>query len=266
VDCVSTTTCWAVGANGVIRVTTDGGASWTGQASGVGTRLRGLSCLDASRCRAAGDGGVIRVTTDGGANWAGQASGTTQTIRSVFMVDGTTGMYAGDGAQVRRTTDGGANWTLQSLPTAAYQSVSCIDTANCLVVSDLGAVLMTHDGGATWGEQASRYVELEPVTPTLPVSPAVGSVVARIVFRTTTLPGAGTRFLLEASADDGVNWHTFDLTTPAAANADVTDSIDLTSLGFTPATRAETLRLRVAAIPQGGALTAQIDLAHVDVN
>jgi len=152
------------------------------------------------------------------------------------------------------------------VPAAAYQSASCIDANNCLIVSDLGTVLVTKDGGTSWGEQTSRFVETAPLTSTLATGEVVSSVVARVRFRTTAVPGAGTRFILMASADGGTNWGTFDLTTPTAANTDVTQTVDLASLGFTPATRAQTIRLRFAAVPQVGALAVQLDLLHVDVN
>ena len=133
-------------------------------------------------------------------------------------------------------------------------------------MSDLGTVLETIDGGTNWGEQASRYIEFTPLTVNLATGGAVSSVSAKFVFRTTTVPGAGTRFILLASADAGANWSTYDLPTPAAANTDVTTTVSLNSLGFTPTTRAQTIKLRFAAVPQGGALTVQIDLAHLDVN
>lgn len=266
VDCVSTTVCWAVGGAGVIVKTTNGGTTWAAQTSGIGTRLRSLSCLDTSVCWAAGDSGVIVKTANGGSAWSGVASGTTQILRSVFMVTGTLVYVTGDGTTVRKTSDGGVSWAAQTVPTAAYQSASCISATQCLIVSDLGVVLQTVDGGATWGEQASRYVEFTPLTVNLATGGAVSNVSAKFVYRTTTVPGAGTRFILLASSDAGANWSTFDLTTPTAANTDATATVNLASLGFAPTSRAQNIKFRFAAVPQGGALTVQIDLAHLDVN
>jgi photosystem II stability/assembly factor-like uncharacterized protein len=266
IDCVSASTCWAVASGGGIIKTINGGTTWTVQTSGTTNRLRSISCLDANTCWAAGDAGTIRATTNGGTNWNAVTSGTTQIVRSVLVVSASVVYVAGDATTVRKTTNGGTSWTAQTPPTAAYQSISCISANDCLIVSDLGTVLKTTDGGASWGEQASRYVELTPLTVNLATGGAVSNVSAKFVYRTTTIPGAGTRFILLASADSGANWSTYDLATPAAANTDVTVNTSLNSLGFTPSTRAQAIKLRFAAVPQGGALTVQVDLAHVDVN
>ena len=109
-------------------------------------------------------------------------------------------------------------------------------------------------------------MELTPLTPTFPGGGTVSTVVARLVYRSTTVPGAGSRFVLLASADAGVSWTPFTLTVPTAANTDVTSSIDISSLGFTPTTRAQNIRLRLSVMPKGGTLVTQVDLVHLDVN
>ena len=264
VECVSATTCWIVGAGGVIRKTVNGGTTWTAQTSGVATRLLGLSCISTTQCWATGDGGVIRTTTDGGTTWTAQTSGTTQSIWRIQMLSTTAGFYSGGAGQVRTTANGGAGWTLLTVPTAAYYGLSCADATRCIIVSDAPSIALTSDGGTTWGEGAASYVELTPVTPTLPPGGTVSSVVARLVYRTTT-GGANSRFVLLASADAGVTWTPFTLSGTTAANTDVTDSIDITSLGFSPATRAQNIGLRLVVMPKG-TLVTQVDLVHLDIN
>ncbi len=265
VDCVSATTCWIVGAGGVILKTTNGGTTWTAQTSGVATRLLGLSCVSVTQCWATGDSGVILKTTNGGTTWSAQTSGTTQSIWRVQMLSTTAGFYSGGGGQVRKTIDGGTTWTLLTVASANYYGLSCSDANRCIIVSDAPSIVLTADGGTTWAEDAAGYVEFTPVTPTLPPG-TVSSVVARFVYRTTTVPGAGSRFVLLASADAGATWTSFTLAATTAANTDVTNSVDLSSLGFSPATRAQNIRLRLAVMPKGGTLTTQVDLVHVDIN
>jgi photosystem II stability/assembly factor-like uncharacterized protein len=266
VDCVSATTCWVVGAGGVILKTINGGTTWTAQTSGVTTRLLGLWCISTTQCWATGDSGVIRTTTNGGTTWTAQTSGTTQSIWRIRMLSTTVGFYSGSAGQVRTTADGGANWTLLTVPTANYYGLSCADATHCIIVSDAPSILLTADGGTSWGEGSAGYVEFTPVTPTLPPGGTVSSVVARLVYRSTTVPGAGSRFVLLASADAGVTWTPFTLAGTTVANTDVTNSIDLSSLGFTPATRAQNIRLRLVVMPKGGTLVTQVDLVHLDIN
>lgn len=266
VDCASSTNCVAVGRRGFTARTVDGGTNWSAQQLAGRPQLQGLSCIDTSNCWAVSSVGGVYRTTDGGVTWTAGASGTVQPLWGIEMVNATTGYLTGAGAQVRKTTDGGATWTALTVPSGIYYGISCYDASNCMTVTDLGTVLITHDGGQTWAEQVSRYVEMTPVTPTLGSGTTVTSALARVTYRTTAIPGGGTRFVLLASPDNGVNWGTFDLAVPTAANTDVSQTVDIASIGFTPASRATTIKLRFAATPQGTALTTQIDLAHVDIN
>ena len=50
---------WAAGDDSRIIVTSDGGASWTPQASGAGTGINGLCMLDAEHGWALGNWGTI---------------------------------------------------------------------------------------------------------------------------------------------------------------------------------------------------------------
>ena len=266
IDCVSATTCWAVGTAGTILKTTNGGVTWAPQVSGVASQLLGLSCISLTQCWASGDSGVVRTTADGGITWTAQTSGTTQSLWRIQMTSPAIGYTVGTAAAVRKTVDGGVTWTVLTVPNTIYYGLSCADSSRCLIASGAGSVMTTSDGGATWVEGTSSYIELTPVPVTLAPSAAVTSVVARVVHRTTAVPGAGSRFLLLASADGGASWASFDLTAPTAANTDVTASVAITPIGFTPTTRLPTLRLRYAVLPRGGPITTAIDLVHVDVN
>ena len=73
IACPGTTTCFAVGANGTIVATTNGGStSWTVQGSGITTNsLNGIACLSTTNCYAVGatggggSPGTILNTIDG---------------------------------------------------------------------------------------------------------------------------------------------------------------------------------------------------------
>ena len=266
IDCVSTTTCWAVGNAGTIRTTTNGGTVWSAQTSGVATDLLGLACVSATQCWTSGVGGVIRTTANGGTTWTAQTSGTIQSLWRVQMVSALVGYTSGDAGQVRKTVDGGLTWTALTVPNYNFYGLSCSTALRCMLASTSGSLLTTSDGGITFSEATSSYGELTPTAVTLAPGAPVSSVLVRVVHRTTTIPGAGSRFVLLASADSGTTWTSFDLTAPTAANTDVTSSVAITPIGFAPATRLQNIRLRYAVIPRGGPLTTGIDLVHIDVN
>jgi len=60
---------WAVGDNGVIVKSTDGGEHWILQSSGVVSPLRSVYFIDSNTGWAVGDGGIILHTTNGGVSF-----------------------------------------------------------------------------------------------------------------------------------------------------------------------------------------------------
>src|SRR5205823_6532931 len=111
---VDASTGTVVGENGTIVRTTDGGNSWTVQASGTTQTLWAVSFTDATNGTAIGEGGTIVGTTDGGAHWVTQPSGTTLQLRGVSFSDSNNGAAVGEGGTILRTTDSGNSWVPQS--------------------------------------------------------------------------------------------------------------------------------------------------------
>ena len=60
---------WAVGADGVILYTTDGGFSWASQRTRVVATLNGLCVFDRRRAIAVGARGTVLRTLNGGKRW-----------------------------------------------------------------------------------------------------------------------------------------------------------------------------------------------------
>ena len=146
----------AVGANGMIMRTTNGGSTWTSQTSGTGEWLQAVSFSDNNNGVAVGGNGVILKTTNGGANWALQTSGTANTLYSVSFSDANKGTAVGWGSGlILRTTDGGTTWGAQSTD---YQStlygVSFFDANKGVATGEDGYLLTTTNGGTTWTSQA----------------------------------------------------------------------------------------------------------------
>ena len=78
---------WAVGAEGVILATTDGGRTWRPQASGVGDDLFDVKFFaDAREGWAVGSGGTMLHTRDGGRTWADARRVTTHALERLALV------------------------------------------------------------------------------------------------------------------------------------------------------------------------------------
>jgi photosystem II stability/assembly factor-like uncharacterized protein/outer membrane protein OmpA-like peptidoglycan-associated protein len=145
---------WAVGGNGRILHTTDGGSTWLPQESGTENWLYEVTFTDALNGWAVGSQGVILHTANGGTSWAAQTSGTNEDLASVVFVDASNGWAVGGYGVVLHTDNGGTTWTPQVSGTNAWLSgVTFTDASNGWAVGD-GAIRHTTDGGATWTIQS----------------------------------------------------------------------------------------------------------------
>lgn len=127
-DFVDAKTGWAVGANGMIAKTTDGGLTWTSQVSGTTEPLHGVCFWNADIGYAVGEQATILATQNGGASWTPQASGIAPDpniegdnpiLNDVDVVSATEawavrgiGWMPGLASALVHTTDGGQTWML----------------------------------------------------------------------------------------------------------------------------------------------------------
>jgi photosystem II stability/assembly factor-like uncharacterized protein len=87
---------YAVGDTGTILRTTNGGANWVQQTTGVPAKnLKSVHFLDAAVGYAVGDNGTILATADSGRNWAVQTSPVTANLTSIHFT-GTKAYAVGD--------------------------------------------------------------------------------------------------------------------------------------------------------------------------
>jgi photosystem II stability/assembly factor-like uncharacterized protein len=77
---------WAVGGEGVIISTSDGGRNWRPQTSGVGDDLYDVRFFNETEGWAVGRGGALLHTTDGGRNWADAKRATTHALERLFTI------------------------------------------------------------------------------------------------------------------------------------------------------------------------------------
>ena len=97
---------WAVGAEGRVFATRDGGRTWAAQASNVAADLLDVKFLDEYEGWAVGTQGTLLHTTDGGAHWLTVASGTTHALERLYFVGRTRGWAVGFGGTILSYTPG----------------------------------------------------------------------------------------------------------------------------------------------------------------
>ena len=97
----------AVGSNGYLLGTSDGGRSWAQRPSPTTQGLYSAEMPDPQNAWACGAGGTIIASTDAGMTWATQVSGTPVTLRKIWFVDDRQGWAVGDSGVILHTEDGG---------------------------------------------------------------------------------------------------------------------------------------------------------------
>jgi photosystem II stability/assembly factor-like uncharacterized protein len=195
----------AVGTNGKILRSADGGASWSQVAPLDPNDLMGVAFVDATTVVAVGGGSMILRSIDAGQTW--------QDGRS-------TGVFIGDFAQVQfsgligtiqadsqntdlRSTDGGLTWGIAPKPCRAA-AIAFGNSNNTLGVGTDGCTLQSLDSGATWRMTSSSLQ-----------SPTSGSRLTVTAFNKLGVGIAvGEGFpgpIMVRSADYGKSWSKVDL-------------------------------------------------------
>lgn len=198
---VGTSTGWAVGVNGTVLKTADGGSSWTVQDPATHNDLTGVSFATANIGWTVGISGTIKKTVDGGTTWTSQTSGTSANFRWVSFASSNIGVAVGDAGSstvtIRYTSDGGATWrAAATTSTVGLTGVQMVSTTVGWAVGGTGQILKTVDGGATWTVRPS------PTTAGLAsISFAPGGVIGYFVGN-AALPN----WTIYKTTDSGATW------------------------------------------------------------
>ena len=208
---------WAVGDDGVVWHSTDGGKSWDRQKTGTRASLRAVQFLTpytgwvAGRVeRPTGSAGVLLRTTDGGFTWTEAGAVGLPGLNAVQFFDEKTGVVAGDGTSadpsgVFLTRDGGASWAPVAGPRCP--SVLAVDFAS----PDAGFL------GGMWGRFAAlKNGAVAPVPANVPGGRAVRAV--KVVGGQGVMAGDGGMLCTAAAAAAGP-WVSAELPLPPAARA-----------------------------------------------
>jgi photosystem II stability/assembly factor-like uncharacterized protein len=170
---VDAKTGWAVGPNGEILATVDGGKTWSGQYSGP-LRIVGVQFVDDLHGWALAEGGLLR-TVDGGGSW-GPVTG--QSFTTVQFVNSRTGWgisFASHGppsTHLWMTPDGGETWFRREGAGLAADSVCALNEKVIWAAGTgqggRGLVLAkSDDGGVSWADTPIPVPQGEPWTATV---------------------------------------------------------------------------------------------------
>ena len=145
---------WAVGVNGTIIHTSNGGCTWFSQYSSPGMRLQSVFFTCTNKGIAVGKQGIILRTTNGGNNWFLQTSPTNLELRYVQFINANTGTIVGGDSYtpvIMRTTDAGNSWVMQQgCYPIGLKGVFFVDANTGYCSAWLGEIFKTTNAGETW--------------------------------------------------------------------------------------------------------------------
>lgn len=149
----------AVGYNGKILKTTDGGLTWISLNSNTTEYLLEVYFTSKNIGFAIGYNGTILRTSDAGTNWSKINSETSNTLNNLFFSDIKNGWIAGSLGTILKTSDGGLTWDFQnSMTSNNLLGVTFLDSLDGFAVGlDYGNILKTTDGGVNWTENYSGF-------------------------------------------------------------------------------------------------------------
>ncbi len=140
---------WAVGSEGTILKTTDGGEIWTLKSSGVTNDLNSVCFTDSLTGFAVSFSELLK-TTDGGENWVIQDTVINAGLSSVFFIGRDTGFVAGTG-RILKTTDNGKTWIKQAgFGCSGVDSFWATDAQTLYMGGSDFLTMKSMDGGVNW--------------------------------------------------------------------------------------------------------------------
>lgn len=149
---------WAVGGDGVILSTRDGGDKWIKQKIGNQEFFR-ITFRDKRTGWLLGEKGFLK-TDNAGRSWSPWTPPTPGALGPIRFVTPQIGWLVGrDG--IFKTQDGGKTWWKQSSGTKeVLHDTACFSIQSCVIVGEKKTVLTTSNGGNTWTRRYPRIPDL----------------------------------------------------------------------------------------------------------
>lgn len=144
---------WAVGTNGVIYKTENGGNSWVKQESNSTSTITGIQFINELIGWVSTSDGKIIKTDNGGTNWVEISSNTGVNYKNVHFVNETIGWAITSTGVILKTINAGLTWsnpTTNNLGVVIKLKINSI--TNLIAVSSIGKVYNSIDGGSNWTE------------------------------------------------------------------------------------------------------------------
>ena len=200
----------AVGTDGTIIASQDGGDNWLKRDSSVGQNLRDVALYpDNRRGIAVGAAGTILRTDDGGLSWSEISTDHENTLFTVALhPDGERGLAAGELGTLMETRDGGRNWTTRRLETLhTYLTLRNADPQPTPFAGDIIDIQLSSDGqrGVALASAVLFSFQYEEETW---VHPLPGTIIEAVAFRSDALSGIAVDGIgsILATTDAGGHW------------------------------------------------------------
>lgn len=149
-DAVNEDNAWAVGENGLILATENGGQTWSTQLIDTKRQLNGIYFINTTIGWVVGNNGTIARSSSGGYSWIVLPSGIVENLNGIFAATQLIAWAVGDTGTILKTANG-ITWLAQSSGvTANLNSVHFYDSTVGWIAGDNGTILKTTDGGSNW--------------------------------------------------------------------------------------------------------------------
>eukprot|EP00456_Euglypha_rotunda_P033111 TRINITY_DN25690_c0_g1_i1.p1 TRINITY_DN25690_c0_g1~~TRINITY_DN25690_c0_g1_i1.p1 ORF type:complete len:368 (-),score=85.09 TRINITY_DN25690_c0_g1_i1:121-1224(-) len=149
----ASTVIWAVGGNGKIVRSDDGGMVFSAQVGPVSVNLQAIAAWSAEQAIAAGNEGLVIRTDDGGKNWQLVPAPKSEIANKLLRLrayDGGIAWAVGELGAVLKSSDYGHSWQ-RVLPEKdqAWNDIFFVGERGWLV-GEFGQILISEDGGVQW--------------------------------------------------------------------------------------------------------------------
>lgn len=153
---INANTGMAVGEQGRILKTTNGGAFWQAVNFSDTYFLKAVYMVDEFVAFAVGSVGTVIKTTNGGTTWTSIIASGMGQFNCVSFLNSSVGWIGGFTGNVLRTTNGGLNWNNQPEVNFTINGIKFINLDFGLACGDGGKIYKTINGGFNWSTRNSN--------------------------------------------------------------------------------------------------------------
>ena len=159
---VNTSTVWAAGAGGTVRVSTDSGYFWKngdllGNITGNPT-FKAIFVVNDLTIWAAGNLGALWLTNNAGNTWTNMNTVSVENFRDIFFVGPSTGFLVGGSYVWKTMNSGGTPWSLVFSTSTNMNAVHFVSTDTGWVVGASGVVVTSTNSGNSFIPEASNPI------------------------------------------------------------------------------------------------------------